>query len=307
MRDKINLDDLLKQELGSLSPEPPADVWQGINNNLPTSSPVASTGVQGGISLTAKVIGVVVATVSAVATVTYLVVTTPKDGNPNPVVSKVVESPVLSSQPKNDQNLNVENAALADKFDNTSEKNTGTKPVSKGTAIPTRRNTESKSSSERQESGHSTNRVAMGSGSVTSGGVVPARNADNHQTEEPKAEEPKGDSEASNQDGSTSVNATLDDAGFNKPEVPNVFTPNNDGFNDEYVIGIEDEVLFDLKITDAKGNVMFESRDKNVHWKGMNPKTGNLCEPGTYILAFRYQLRGMKDPKVIQGRVLLKL
>lgn len=306
MKDNINLDELLKQELGGLSPEPPADVWQAINNSLPTPSP-AATGVQGGISLTAKVAGVIITTAAVVATVAYMVVNKPEaDTSKTTKTTAVVPSPVLDenntqeeeSQPQSPSIQSISTIKASETESRVKQKSWRTAP----------KNSEEHKKGSLRIVEHAIDRgdSEVKKNEVHNSSNTTDKSNENQKTEADERKEQESRNSRNIEDGNN-VNATTSgDEAFARPDIPNVFTPNNDGFNDEYVIVIDDEVLYDLKITDVKGNVVFESHDKNIHWKGINPKTGNICEPGFYVLAFRYQVKGMKEPKVVQGRLLLK-
>jgi gliding motility-associated-like protein len=69
-----------------------------------------------------------------------------------------------------------------------------------------------------------------------------------------------------------------------------VLTPNNDGLNDRYVIEIEGEKLFNLKIYNFNNELVFESNDKNFTWDGVSQKTGQACNSGIYygVLNFKF-------------------
>lgn len=73
--------------------------------------------------------------------------------------------------------------------------------------------------------------------------------------------------------------------------VPNAFTPNNDGLNDvlkvEYSLGIGAD--FNFRIFNRWGKLMFQTNDKNKGWDGRDP-SGLLQEMDgySYFLAYNY-------------------
>lgn len=90
-----------------------------------------------------------------------------------------------------------------------------------------------------------------------------------------------------------------------KPIIPNVFSPNGDGINDKYDIGIRNEELYHLVITDRNGNIVFESLDKENTWDGRNRFTGAECPASSYRMVFVYKIRGFGEQKV-NGTVTIK-
>jgi len=71
--------------------------------------------------------------------------------------------------------------------------------------------------------------------------------------------------------------------------LPNCFTPDNDGINDKYVIDSEGEKFYNLKIYNYNNELVFESNDKNNNWDGVNYKTGQACNSGTYYGIFQFK------------------
>jgi gliding motility-associated-like protein len=63
--------------------------------------------------------------------------------------------------------------------------------------------------------------------------------------------------------------------------LPNVFTPNGDGVNDEFFITTSGLTEYKMEIYDRWGVKIFESAEPNVHWDG-HTTSGAACADGTY-------------------------
>ncbi|HXC03662.1 MAG TPA: gliding motility-associated C-terminal domain-containing protein, partial [Bacteroidia bacterium] len=63
--------------------------------------------------------------------------------------------------------------------------------------------------------------------------------------------------------------------------VPNVFTPNGDGKNDEFLVSSQGIVQFDLKIYDRWGVELAEILNADQGWDGRT-RAGLLVADGTY-------------------------
>ena len=75
-----------------------------------------------------------------------------------------------------------------------------------------------------------------------------------------------------------------------KIEIPNVFTPNGDGYNDFFVIqGIENCVKRELAVYDRGGRVVYRTRSYENTWNGDN------CPDGTYTYQFLYSQNGIEQ------------
>jgi gliding motility-associated-like protein len=86
---------------------------------------------------------------------------------------------------------------------------------------------------------------------------------------------------------------------------PNVFTPNNDGIDDKYVIDLEGEKFYNLKIYNYNNELVFESNDKNNNWDGLNYKNGQACNSGTYFGIFEFKLTN--EDKISRRMTKIKL
>ncbi|MBL0120510.1 MAG: gliding motility-associated C-terminal domain-containing protein [Saprospiraceae bacterium] len=68
--------------------------------------------------------------------------------------------------------------------------------------------------------------------------------------------------------------------------IPNVFSPNNDGINDEFEVVVKNVTINYMAIFNRWGGVVFSSNDINPKWNGMFK---NLeVNPGVYV----YMIRG---------------
>ncbi|MCB0638080.1 MAG: gliding motility-associated C-terminal domain-containing protein [Lewinella sp.] len=91
--------------------------------------------------------------------------------------------------------------------------------------------------------------------------------------------------------------------------VPNVFSPNDDGINDQLEFFFQSDYAFtgDLRIFDRWGNLMFSMEDvqpgQTVRWKGQS--RGQPLNPGVFVWSFRYVSELGGEEKVISGDVAL--
>lgn len=66
-------------------------------------------------------------------------------------------------------------------------------------------------------------------------------------------------------------------------QIPNVITPNGDGINDEWIIGLDRPLFFEVVIYNRWGLIVYESKDFSTFWNGTNYKSGELCSEGVYF------------------------
>ncbi len=89
------------------------------------------------------------------------------------------------------------------------------------------------------------------------------------------------------------------------PNIPNAFTPNNDGVNDRFrILGLPAENIteFNLQIFDRWGQVVFETNDINAAWDGTYK--GKPCPPEVYNWIIYYSTTG-KTKLSNKGQVTL--
>ena len=70
--------------------------------------------------------------------------------------------------------------------------------------------------------------------------------------------------------------------------LPNSFTPNGDGVNDEYRVTDDVNIAsFNIVVQDKNGKVVAQWSTFEGYWDGRNLK-GEICPPGTYIYVINY-------------------
>ena len=85
--------------------------------------------------------------------------------------------------------------------------------------------------------------------------------------------------------------------------LPNVFTPNGDGFNDYWIpfpgyAGVE---RINLVVFNRWGSMVFETNDPAINWDGQNINTNQPCPDGAYFYVcdvFEVTLEGIRNRKL---------
>ena len=85
----------------------------------------------------------------------------------------------------------------------------------------------------------------------------------------------------------------------------NVFTPGIDGKNDRFAPQVDGEDIYDLKIYNRWGEVVFSTDSKLIQWDGTDQFSGAELPAGTYyyILNYRFECTGEEDE--VRGMVEL--
>lgn len=70
-------------------------------------------------------------------------------------------------------------------------------------------------------------------------------------------------------------------------EIPNIFTPNGDGFNDSWTAFTEQPLFYEIIVYNRWGRVVFESNSVLANWNGDHYKSGEPCSEGVYFYILR--------------------
>ena len=65
-------------------------------------------------------------------------------------------------------------------------------------------------------------------------------------------------------------------------ELPNVFTPNNDGINDMLIVNTEGLTEFSLVVLDQRNKIIYTSQDTTISWDGLG-FSGETVPSGNYV------------------------
>ncbi len=85
--------------------------------------------------------------------------------------------------------------------------------------------------------------------------------------------------------------------------IPNIFSPNGDGANDDYFISVENGAAFEAIIINRWGEEMIALSQLNEKWNGKT-KSGDSATDGVYFIL--YKITGL-DGKVIEGQAFFHL
>ena len=93
-------------------------------------------------------------------------------------------------------------------------------------------------------------------------------------------------------------------------QLPNVFTPNGDGFNDVFepkVTGVELIISAKTVIFNRWGNILWDTDDPLIQWDGKSKLTKMDCPPGTYfyICDITYQSQTGEEKLHLQGSITI--
>ena len=88
--------------------------------------------------------------------------------------------------------------------------------------------------------------------------------------------------------------------------VPNVFSPNGDGINDDFEVARRSDCIienFSVRIFDRWGAMVYTSTDENFKWDGYYKRV--LLNPGTFVWTVEYRSVGLPDIVRVSGDVTI--
>jgi gliding motility-associated-like protein len=304
-----NIDELLKNSFNNFEATPPPDAWNAIQQGLPntgvsgTESTVSNASTI--IKSTALVTKIVVA-IASIATIAGVYFTYNYfDNHSNEKINQTAQQPSVQIHPNSEVNKlenipttkqNIVASSNTEKKNN-SGKNEAAKPVSETQTVSTENvpaNVENNKLDIQQPNPDNKKIVTP---------IVEQKGIQNQQKTQPTQQlKSRKDYFASDE---KQMPATANENQYQKPNIHNAITPNNDGENDRMIIEIENESLYELKIYDAENNLVFESNNKDKTWDGLDMRSGQIGEVGQYQYVFKYQYKNSEKVHTTKGVILL--
>jgi len=299
-----DIDKLIKEGLDGFMPEPPADIWQGIQDkisvNAPSDGGTSSQVVDSGSKLlkmfsaikNASVL-VKVASLGLTAFVTAGIIYFSVDTHQIPV-TEVVKNTIVAS----DSDINEKAASTIETVEIIKNQERTSVPVKKIHSDKV----DSKLDRENSVKDDNKNEDPIQEKSKVDS---KDSNLDKVQTKNLTENGEKTIGKNQSNDDKPSIEEPLSNYKTETPVVNNFISPNGDGANDVLKIQIENESYYHFVVFDLKNNKQFESFDKNNEWNGSHYQSGVECPSGQYQYLFEYQLKGSNNVEVLRGFIRL--
>jgi gliding motility-associated-like protein len=300
-----HIDELLKQSFEQFQPEAP-DVWDAVSNqvnqiNLNGADQVAQStqAATSGFSITAK-IAVAITSVATISTIVYYVYTdtlTQEQPQPTPKPVEQVEEISINEdlllQQNQSQSVN-KNTTVATP-----------KPIQNQTESIKHTREDKLNDYRYQEEQTTQSNLATTTNSVNATqsnhpASVTNQNRKSYTPPIPNKDEvlSKVQADTKEQEPITEANTKLD--------IPNVFTPNYDGVNDEFVVYVPQAEWFHIRIVNRRGQTVYESNNKDQYWNGRWMQSGEDCEAGEYIYTLKFSTKSEEEQIQIGKIVILR-
>lgn len=303
MKNKTNIDELLKQQFSDFAPDAP-NVWSGIEQGIGVSAGnIATQGAVNAGFFTTKIIATIFGALlvaGSVATYIYLQpdkkkeVAVKKDDTSVTINPPEMQKSQLNTTPQEEIQTDKGVSKMIYIVPNVIEEHV--QHANKKRAISEDK-TNSKSDENVQQD------------------IMPATTVDRKQepTTERKIESitEKAQPSAVARTQSSSQEEMVHELSKSEIEelakltIPNAFSPNGDGTNDNFLIVIENEEMYNLTVVDRNDKIIFQSVSKDKVWDGINPSTGEKCEAGVYAYIFRYKVKGVEKEQSKSGKLQL--
>ncbi len=88
-------------------------------------------------------------------------------------------------------------------------------------------------------------------------------------------------------------------------EIPNIFTPNGDGTNDEFYVKHHGVKSFQLWIYDRWGNLIYRTTEVDFRWSGEDMRTNTLMSDGNYAYMAEYSF--LQNPSLQRKKGFISL
>jgi gliding motility-associated-like protein len=270
-----NIEELFRSKLANHETPVNDALWKGIQTKMAAAG--ATTTVSGGLSVLSKVI--IGVSIAAAVTITTVLITNS-------------EKPVKTVESDADPIAKVDNK----ESDKSVEYN-----ADEVRSIEVSNNNSLVSSTEEQEGLNSVNHNLLAPSNLDVSDLdvtpTPLDLLDNKLRDNEKSDESVGEThddlagDRSTEDASTSDNTESEDNQYSedatdsetqKIYLPDVFTPNGDGNNDEFFIETDGLTDYSLVVMDQKNSVVFQTSDPSFRWKGFD-LGGNPVPEGQYI------------------------
>lgn len=299
MSDKDQIKDLFSEKLGNFEAKVNPELWTNIASQV--GSAATTTAAAGTSLLTKVIIGVSGAAVLTTGVVLYTNSDNEKTTKTQKEISVVTEEET-SDEKQSEREVAISVIPSDNSSDAQNEISTiseNSTPVETEVSVANQQNSENATSSGFKPSGGQLTAIIdtqNSENSVNQNSETPPSNtsANSSSNETPSMKvDPKenliAEDDPVNQkeeDVTNEVDEVVDSKPFELENLTNIFTPDGDGYNDEFFLELPELKSFQIVIMDQNGQSVFESNDPKFRWNGTNMRTGSRVLKGihTYMV-----------------------